>query len=336
MLSMNLKRTFHIIRRTLQIASKIKQYDAVDTKRITFQRVKVDDYYKVLSIRSPDDVYEGYDYLPDRFHKLISSSSIEGYAASIDNKLVAFQLVNLLDDGRTVLKQAGRVDKEYEGTGLYNALDSFTQQNYNLLGRQRTFSFDAHNQTLMKHLYARKMETVMSRDVTAYHVKSHREILKNNATGPNINNTIFPVHLKKVFKSEKTSSELFPEGRMLCFYVPYKLKDSNIPLIYSQGTKVLGSFTDGSLLVTAGTSFQCSKGHVFVLDVYGTLNNTFVKHLLQHFRHVDLRFFNEPMEINVHCMDSGNHYITDAMSQLDIQKDDCFRDVHHVATAEMN
>lgn len=86
---MNLKRTFHIIRRTLQIASKIKQYDAVDTKRITFQRVKVDDYYKVLSIRSPDDVYEGYDYLPDRFHKLISSSSIEGYAVSIDNKLVS-------------------------------------------------------------------------------------------------------------------------------------------------------------------------------------------------------------------------------------------------------
>ncbi|VDI27801.1 Hypothetical predicted protein [Mytilus galloprovincialis] len=333
---MNLKRTFHIIRRTLQIASKIKQYDAVDTKRITFQRVKVDDYYKVLSIRSPDDVYEGYDYLPDRFHKLISSSSIEGYAASIDNKLVAFQLVNLLDDGRTVLTQAGRVDKEYEGTGLYNALDSFTQHNYNLLGRQRTFSFDEHNQTLMKHLYARKMETVMSRDVSAYHVKSHKEILKNNTIGPSNNNTIFPVHLKEVFKSEKTSRELFPEGRMLCFYVPYKLKDSNIPLIYSQGTKVLGSFTEGSLLVTAGTSFQCSKGHVFVLDVYGTLNETFVKHILQHFRHVDLRFFNEPMEINVHCMDSGNQYIADAMNQLDIQKDESFRDVHHVTTAEMN
>lgn len=168
-------------------------------------------------------------------------------------------------------------------------------------------------------------------------MKSHREILKNNATGTNNNNnTIFPVHLKEVFKSEKTSSELFPEGRMLCFYVPYKLEDSNIPLIYSQGTKVLGAFTEGSLLVTAGTSFQCSKGHVFVLDVYGILNNTFVKHLLQHFRHVDLRFFNEPMEINIHCMDSGNQYITDAMSQLDIQKDESFRDVHHVATADMN
>ncbi|CAC5386837.1 unnamed protein product [Mytilus coruscus] len=131
---MNMKRTFHIIKRTLHIASKIKQSDAVDTNMITFHRVKVDDYYKVMSIRSPEDVYEGYDYLPDRFHKLISSSSIEGYAASIDKKLVAFQLVNLLDDGRTVLKQAGRVDKEYEGTGIYNALDSFTQQKYNLLG----------------------------------------------------------------------------------------------------------------------------------------------------------------------------------------------------------
>lgn len=100
---MNLKRTFHIIRRTLQIASKIKQYDAVDTKRITFQRVKVDDYYKVLSIRSPGDVYEGYDYLPDRFHKLISSSSIEGYAASIDNKLVS--PVNVLKKETYELKQ---------------------------------------------------------------------------------------------------------------------------------------------------------------------------------------------------------------------------------------
>ncbi|XP_052074144.1 histidine N-acetyltransferase-like [Mytilus californianus] len=100
---------------------------------MTFHRVKVEDYYKVLSIRSPKDVYEGYDYLPDRFHKLISSSSTEGYAASIDNKFVAFQIVNLLDDGRTVLKKAGRVAKEYEGTGIYNALDSFTQQQYNLL-----------------------------------------------------------------------------------------------------------------------------------------------------------------------------------------------------------
>ncbi|CAC5360280.1 unnamed protein product [Mytilus coruscus] len=274
-----------------------------------------------MSIRLPEDVYEGYDYLPDRFHKLISSSSTEGYAASIDNKFVAFQIVNLLDDGRTVLKKAGRVAKEYEGTGIYKVLDSFTQQKYSLLGRQRTFSFDEHNQILMKRLYARKMETVMSREVTAFNVKSPREVLKNNTIGPN-NNTIYPVHLKEVFKSEKMCRELFPEGRMLCFYVPYKLKDSNIPLIYSQGTKVLGSFTGGSLLITAGTSFYCSKGHVFVLDVYGALNNTFVTHLLQHFRKVDQQFANEPIEINIHCMDSGNQNITDAMRQLDIQRDE--------------
>ncbi|CAC5362077.1 TUBE [Mytilus coruscus] len=79
------------------------------------------------------------------------------------NKYVKKKEGEILDDGRTVLKQAGRVAKEYEVTGIYNALDSFTQQKYNLLGRQRTFSFDAHNQTLMKRLYSRKMETVMSR-----------------------------------------------------------------------------------------------------------------------------------------------------------------------------
>ena len=62
--------------------------DAIDYDAIIIKKVTYDDYSDVLSLRKPDDVYGGYDYLPACYKYLITRPSNEGYAAVLNGPFV--------------------------------------------------------------------------------------------------------------------------------------------------------------------------------------------------------------------------------------------------------
>lgn len=56
---------------------------------VTFREVTMDDYEPVMQIRRPDEVYNGFDYLPDYYMLLLKTLHYKGYVAEIGGQIVS-------------------------------------------------------------------------------------------------------------------------------------------------------------------------------------------------------------------------------------------------------
>ncbi|XP_069139321.1 histidine N-acetyltransferase-like [Argopecten irradians] len=94
---------------------------ADDFAGLTFRTTTAEDYDDVISLRR--HLYGGTDKIPYRYYELLEHST--GFAGFINSTMVCFMFAAIIDDGKSVLIQAIRVRKEYEGKGAYSRLRAF-------------------------------------------------------------------------------------------------------------------------------------------------------------------------------------------------------------------
>lgn len=56
---------------------------------IGLRKLTENDYDDVMKIREAEDVYHGWDYLPDYYLTMINTSEITGYCACVNGKMVS-------------------------------------------------------------------------------------------------------------------------------------------------------------------------------------------------------------------------------------------------------
>ncbi|XP_063399138.1 probable N-acetyltransferase 16 isoform X2 [Mytilus trossulus] len=268
-----------------------------DSEQREVRRVTDADYDDVMSIRS--SVYDGYDYLPFQFKSLINHPDNEGYATILNGKFVAFCLVSKVDGGETMVTRAGRINKQFEGHGIYKALKSFIKQ------RQcnGTVCYHAYIATNTNHLISAAISrgelAVLEKKNTVFYNPEHdlRALIEVMGS-PKYSRIMSPTDMEDIFQSNEACTKLFPAARIMCNIVPYRLKKSNIPLIFSDLTLLVGTYDSEWQLVTCGSYSKCEKGHVYELYVYG--NSCFMsEHVIIHLNYI-LKYCHSGLELLLH------------------------------------
>ena len=117
------------------------------------------------------------------------------------------------------------------------------------------------------------------------HVHNGNKTVLSAITGKN---------LSKYFASEEISSYLFPHKRILVNATPYRLMESNIPLILenSDVTKIYTnventSNNECSGLLSVGTVYPVRRpSYAYNIEIYGEDRYSLESHIMQHLRHV--------------------------------------------------
>ncbi|XP_052067363.1 histidine N-acetyltransferase-like [Mytilus californianus] len=286
-----------------------------DLDKTEVRRVSEADYDDVMSIRST--LYGGYDYLPFSYRSLMTHSHNEGYAAVINGKFVAFCFVSKVDGGETAVSRASRVNKQYEGFGVYKALTLFIEKHLFSDGTvlNGAVVYSERNPKMVIATSRGEYTLLMKRTVIVYKVDCEKMTVLSQGTHPTKHTQILnAVDLETAFKSSKVCSTLFPEERIVCNKVPYRLKESNIPLIISEVSLIVGTTDPECSLITCGVYYRSESGHTYSLEVYG--NCDFIKeHLVLHFQHA-LQCCHKEVVIHFFCNENEASKIGIEMKEM--------------------
>ncbi|CAG2213433.1 unnamed protein product [Mytilus edulis] len=289
----------------------------IDSDKTEIKRVSLTDYDDVISIRSA--VHGGFDYLPYKFKSLITQSHNEGYATIINGKFVAFCIVSKVDGGATVVTRASRVHKQYEGLGLYKALTLFLQKHVFSDGTVTNDAvvYNDNNQSMLDKTSKGELTLLMKRNVIGYKIDSDKmtNITQMPLTSENTR-ILYEVDLISAFKSRSVCSSLFPEERIICHFVPYRLTERNIPLIFSEVSLIVGTGEPELSFITCGTYYRSENGHTYILEVYG--NCSYMRdHLVLHFKHA-LQYCPTEIDILIMCKENDAEKINNEIKEFQL------------------
>ena len=88
------------------------------------------------------------------------------------------------------------------------------------------------------------------------------------------------IYYKNHHKSKKLCSLLFPENRILCDCLLLHPIESNIPLMCSKNTNLIGSLNPNSTLVTRGIYYNTKMGYVYTIEIFGNTDAYFRDHFI--------------------------------------------------------
>ncbi|XP_060081233.1 uncharacterized protein LOC132560589 [Ylistrum balloti] len=226
-----------------------------------------DDYDGVVSIR--DDINRGFDYIPGTYHELLKYNT--GYGGFIDSNLVAFLFGAVIDDGRTIAMQSGRVKRGYEGQGItsemkehclmnlsktatksvivissQNTYNCLIEKNVQLLCKMERLAFSASRQSLYGQCSTRGETSCLKRADSDF--------------------------MKNLFLDPKTTSVMFPGNRIVIRGTPYDLVTSNIDRIMCCSDQILVSRrrdTDGVNFMSITSTWRCNTTTVLYINLFG-------------------------------------------------------------------
>lgn len=122
--------------------------------------------------------------------------------------------------------------------------------------------------------------------------------------------------LIQTIKDQDLYSQMFKDNRLIIDTVPYRLMESNIPLILMERTKAVASYLDNNKksIITFGSYFKLSNGELFCnLDIYGEVGKALAHHIYIHIQHF-VEHITDIFTIEVRCHESSP-FIDKAMSE---------------------
>ncbi|KAL9958112.1 hypothetical protein ACROYT_G035083, partial [Oculina patagonica] len=87
---------------------------------LTIRLATPNDFDEILKLS--EGMYEGDDYLPFRYHAWMKMDKMDVMLAYFGEKLVGLAACSIVDDGRTVIRRAGRTLPEFRGRGVSKSL----------------------------------------------------------------------------------------------------------------------------------------------------------------------------------------------------------------------
>ncbi|CAC5421857.1 SNX16 [Mytilus coruscus] len=122
--------------------------------------------------------------------------------------------------------------------------------------------------------------------------------------------------LIQTIKEQDFYSQMFKDNRIIIDTVPYRLMESNIPMILMERTKAVASYLDDNKksIVTFGSYFKLSNGELFCnLDIYGDVGKALAHHIYIHIQNF-VEHIKDIFTIEVRCHESSPT-IDEAMSE---------------------
>ncbi|VDI46700.1 Hypothetical predicted protein [Mytilus galloprovincialis] len=291
----------------------------MSNRSINIVRVTKDDYDKVCAIIPPDEIYSGTDYLPDYFHMLLDMPNVEAYAAVVDGKFASFYLCSVVDNGRTVINRAARTNKGYAGMGLQPILKRNTLKNRDFDKIAATAG--AHVKAILDLIEAGKREKILLMEFRSYitSVDQLKSIL--NTTGNMTPTSAKPIdesELANILTNQQVCCHLFPEGRVIVDWVPYRLIKSNASLIKTIRTTVIGSnLKNDTRILTFANYFNALAGLICNIEVYGRVGETLAEHIYLHLRELISKVITG--KVIIRCFfqqETNSNFITSLMNRF--------------------
>ncbi|XP_033748395.1 histidine N-acetyltransferase-like [Pecten maximus] len=268
------------------------------------RKTTAEDYDDVISVR--ENVYNGLDYIPSRYHKFLEFST--GFGGFIDNTMVSFMFATVINDGQSILTHSMRIRKEYERQGLATKTRNYCMQNMSSEAHEKVFVI-LSSSILEKVLRQTPAHVVFQRNIATF--KSTKAAIQTVSMPKSMSASLKNVdeaYLRDVFRHQRACAYLFPENKMILSRLPYKLMPSNIKHIIRPETEILASpnelafCKDGSLMISAAIKDKCAAGTTMFLDIFGDISDE--KNITEH-------VFEQTKRLSVNCdEDSLMMYLT--------------------------
>lgn len=269
------------------------------------RRATIEDYDAVISILPGKD-YDG-DYLPDYFHMLMNNPCYKAYVYILDGKITGFQGVYLVDDGITGVMRSGRVRKDTQGKGVLGKFGGFImEQNPSLT--HVVFATGTNVPTIYQNIRKGVYRFVAKRVCLYYQANKH-SLIEHLPEMETLEKTkvLNQNDLIQIIKQQNLSSQMFKDNRIIIDTVPYRLMESNIPMILMERTKAVASYLDDNKksIVTFGSYFKLSNGELFCnLDIYGDVGKALAHHIYIHIQNF-VEHIKDIFTIEVRCNESS-------------------------------
>ncbi|KAL4219854.1 Hairy/enhancer-of-split with YRPW motif protein 1 [Mactra antiquata] len=256
---------------------------------ITIRQATLEDKEAILKIH--DNVYGGLDYLPAVIDEFFENQNSTSYVAVLNDELVGFTNMFLVDDGNTVVSRASRVSPSAEGQGVYKTLHTYALNE--TTAKTLAFTSTVDNKSVHTPSFQRNYTLLQSKLIQSFSSPAFDEECPTEETERMIVDLHIPSNeeMNTFFDSSILKSYLFPSNRVFVNWCPFQLISSNISLmkryfrtqnlIYSD-VKV-DSINQAHGLLSISTTIRVKNppfaSHVFI---YGTDAKTLKSHVCAH------------------------------------------------------
>ncbi|CAC5368575.1 unnamed protein product [Mytilus coruscus] len=271
------------------------------------RRASAIDYDDVISILQ-DGEYQG-DYLSDYFHILISNPLCYPYVCLVDNKIIGFVQIVIIDNGETASYRSGRMRREFRGLNLHDQFTEFTLEDLKkkIRGLKRiVLKQECSSKMLTKDWIEEGIPLSQHVYKCTFYAGSKTAVQKSIQTSQNdcsSTTLLDEVNFRKVIASKEKYPNVFKDGRLAVDSVLYHIYQENAPLILMERTSAVISYPEvyDKTLLTFCSYFRLLNGETFCkLDIYGKIGSTVLEHMKLHLRIV-LEHVSDVFTIDVRC-----------------------------------
>ncbi|XP_069121112.1 probable N-acetyltransferase 16 [Argopecten irradians] len=296
------------------------------TDVIECRKVTLDDYDEVINIRK--DVYDGLDYLPALYRTMMTNHI--GYVLTVKKKIIAFECISVIDDGESIIGRALRISKAYEGRGLVHQMEDFIRKDITGNSRLKYNVFTTGNKTIMeRNLKVNKGQLILQKGILFYKGDISKVVPFLLNVDMLTTRILNKDDLKKLMTSKSDTDRLFPQGRIIVDWVPYRLLASNVDHFFNDFCHIVGSGdwnSDRIECMTVALGSPVAKGISYIVEMYGTFTEeTFSDHIVQHLKKC-FTLNTEHINFSLHY-ETGKHnpdIITKIMHQFNMKKSDTY------------
>ncbi|XP_072115570.1 histidine N-acetyltransferase [Mobula birostris] len=246
---------------------------------LEFCLAQVDDFEQVMSIST--DIYNGLDYLPDRYHGWLKDPSRRVILAKKEGKVVALLSVNVVDNGQTAIMEGLRVAPSERGKGIAGVIQQYAcaliKSQFPSLEVQRCtragelnpdvftkFQLLCSQEVLDLQFVAEELQPMVG--ATIGHLKASKQEWKE------------PIQLavgdvKRLFLDQQVVEEVLPGGIIIQNWIPFKPFKGNLEVLLKQNiTWMADSVVDPTVLSLCSSPYKVPAGAnnlCLNIDIFG-------------------------------------------------------------------
>ncbi|KAJ8254830.1 hypothetical protein GJAV_G00197810 [Gymnothorax javanicus] len=243
----------------------------------TFWLARSEDYDDVIGIS--ENIYDGYDYLPHRYHSWMTEPDRVVILAKKEGKLMALESGLLLDGGRTVLIEGLRVCPSERGKGIAGVIqrfvDQYIRQMYPSVRVKRSTRVSVPGKELAKFTLLEKRAMLML-CVDAENFDGFLSHLKAKLDpGPTLRVLDEEKQLKGVLLDPELGARLqLPGGAIVIDWQPFQLIESNLEVLRRRDITWLADMSASPTFLSTNTPvypIPVNGGSLRVnIDLFGT------------------------------------------------------------------
>lgn len=259
-------------------------------EEVTFRRSLPDDYQKILEI---GNIYFGTDYLPGSYHEYLNSPYRFCYVGEVDEKVVTFCLLYVVDNGEAVVLQASRTHPDYRKLGLFKniKLHGAREVKTKFPKITRVYGTSVDSRVLQKAIAQKTL--VMTNYGVA--LKITPDLFTSKLTDAFLNDKVYDMKSASISKlslkdalqvlnNKENQARFFPTGYFVSAWEPFKVMESNFDILLRE-CHVYADISRGP--VCTGVSFgmlrNAPDGIRYDLDINGADDTTtLLAHMLKH------------------------------------------------------